>query len=296
MSDLKLTSPTSIKNFFNKHGLVPLKKNGQNFLCDPNIVRKIADAVGAGPDDDVLEIGMGLGALTQALSQRVKEVITVEIDRGILAYRKKSIENLGNVKVIEGDFRDQDLESIWRDDFKEKSFYVCGNLPYSITSPLILCVLESKLPIISFTAMVQKEVAERLTAEPGSPEYSALTACTQYFSKPEILFDVSRTCFYPEPTVDSAVVRMTYSSDPHPNAPYQAYKEVVHSAFQMRRKTIANNLRNLVDFNTMRGVLDKLEINPGVRPQEIGPEQYAEITKLLMHRGWRPKRSAGSGR
>lgn len=291
MSDLKLTSPTSIKNFFNRHGLVPLKKRGQNFLCDPNIVGKIVDAVGVSSDDNVLEIGMGLGALTQALSQRAKKVVTVEIDRGILAYRKKSIENLGNVKVIEGDFLKQDLEDIWRTDFKEKPFYVCGNLPYYITGPLLLSVLESKLPIINFTAMVQKEVAERLIADPGSSEYSAVTACTQYFCKPEILFDVSRTCFYPEPNVDSTVVRMAYNNDVHPDAPYPAYREIVRNAFLMRRKTIANNLRGLIGFDQMRGVLDKLKINPGLRPQEISPDQYAEITRLLLHRGWRPKKN-----
>ena len=173
---MKVTSPREISQLLKENNLSPLKKFGQNFLCDENIVQKIADSIGLTDKDYVLEIGTGLGALTQALAARAKKVVSVEIDKGLLALHAQTLAGFDNVTVLEGDILKCDLSQICREQFEGKPFHVCGNLPYYITSKILMQVLESDAPALSITAMVQKEVAERLSARPGDTDYGALTA------------------------------------------------------------------------------------------------------------------------
>lgn len=287
MSELELTSPSAITAFLERHGLSALKKFGQNFLCDANIVRKIGAATGVGPDDYVLEIGMGLGALTAELSSLAKKVVTVEIDRGLLETRGPALEETGNVRVVEGDILKTDLAAVWRDDFGSQPFYVCGNLPYYITGRILLRVLGCGLPILGFTAMVQKEVAERLSAAPGTSAYGASTAYADYFCHPRTLFTVSRRCFYPAPEVDSAIIRLDLRTK-RPDVPYPAYHALVRQAFSMRRKTIVNNLKGLDASIPAREILEACGIDPSLRAQDLDCTQYTALTSAYLSRGWHP--------
>lgn len=279
---MNITSPREITRLLAENGLSPLKKFGQNFLCDENIVQKIADSIGLTPDSYVLEIGTGLGALTRALGTRSKKVVSVEIDRGLLALHKKTLSGLPNVTVLEGDILKCDLGSLCANYFNGESFHVCGNLPYYITSKILMQVLESGAPVRSITAMVQKEVAERLSARPGDTDYGTLTASCLYFAQPEMLFTVSRNCFYPAPDVDSAIIHMELS---HPicDASRSEYTAVVRAAFSMRRKTIYNNLKPLAGDNA-KSILESCKIDPNTRAQELSPSQFCDIAKLIFQK------------
>lgn len=285
---MKLTSPSAITAFLKENNLSALKQFGQNFLCDANIVRKIAEATGVDKEHGVLEIGMGLGALTQELAECAKNVVAVEIDRGLIATRGEDVTSSGSVKIVEGDILETDLRGIWEQDFGSKPFYVCGNLPYYITGRILIRVLSSELPIIRFTAMVQKEVAERLSASPGDSSYGAATAYADYFSHPQILFTVSRRCFYPAPDVDSAIIALDLSRD-HPDVPFSAYRQVVRQSFSMRRKTLLNNLKGLVGADAARAALEVSGIRTGQRPQETSCEEFVRLTGALQREGWTPE-------
>lgn len=288
---MKLTSPSAITAFLRENNLSALKQFGQNFLCDANIVRKIAEETGVDSGHGVLEIGMGLGALTMELAERAKNVVAVEIDRGLIAARSEDMRALGNVKIVEGDILETDLHGIWEEDFDSQPFYVCGNLPYYITGRILIRVLESGLPIIRFTAMVQKEVAERLCAAPGDSSYGAATAYADYFSHPKILFTVSRRCFYPAPDVDSAIIALDLNGE-HPDVPFDAYRQIVRQAFSMRRKTLQNNFKALMGSETAGAVLADADIDPRQRAQETSSRQFALLTRLFLSAGWQP--SAGA--
>lgn len=273
VSDLppKLTSPKEVAAYLKANGMSPLKKFGQNFLCDSNILRKIAEAA-CPPGACVLEIGMGLGALTHALAQRASRLVTVEIDRGLIRAQKEDIGLPENAVIVEGDILDTDLTALAREYFHDVPFYICGNLPYYITGPIILRILEAPLPVTAVTAMVQKEVADRLSASPGDTDYSAFTALVRYYGSPRLLFTVSAGCFYPAPDVDSAVIQIGLGS-PHPAVPFAAYREIVNSAFSMRRKTLSNNLKARFGAQTPE-ILAACGIPGGIRPQQVTPEQF----------------------
>lgn len=276
---MNITSPREITRLLSENKLSPLKKFGQNFLCDENVVQKIADSMALTAEDYVLEIGTGLGALTRALAARAKKVVSVEIDKGLLALHAQTLGGLGNVTVLEGDILKCDLNEICREHFEGRPFHVCGNLPYYITSKILMEVLESGAPVLSFTAMVQKEVAQRLSAQPGDTDYGALTASCLFYGRPETLFTVSRNCFYPAPDVDSAIIRLAV--EPACDVPRAQYAAVVRAAFSMRRKTIFNNLKQLAGANA-KSVLESCKIDPKARAQELTPSDFCEIAKSIF--------------
>lgn len=278
---MNLTSPKEIVQILSENKLSPLKKFGQNFLCDENIVQKIADNMALTREDYVLEIGTGLGALTRALGARAKKVVSVEIDRGLLALHKQTLGDLENVTVLAGDILTCDIGEICRAQFDGKPFHVCGNLPYYITSKILMQVLESCAPVLTFTAMVQKEVAERLCAQPGDTDYGALTASCLFYARPHILFTVSRNCFYPAPDVDSAIIRL--GIEPLCDVPRGEYTAVVRAAFSMRRKTIFNNLKQLAGADA-KFILESCKIDPKARAQELSPHDFCEISKLIFQK------------
>ena len=278
---MKVTSPREISQLLKENNLSPLKKFGQNFLCDENIVQKIADSIGLTDKDYVLEIGTGLGALTQALAARAKKVVSVEIDKGLLALHAQTLAGFENVTVLEGDILKCDLSQICREQFEGKPFHVCGNLPYYITSKILMQVLESDAPALSITAMVQKEVAERLSARPGDTDYGALTASCNYYTQPALLFTVSRNCFYPAPDVDSAILRLDLT---HPcfDLPREQYAAVVRAAFAMRRKTIFNNLKEFCGNQKAVLALDSCKIDPKTRAQDLSPEDFCCLAASIF--------------
>ena len=267
----RLTSPKEVAAYLKAKGMSPLKKFGQNFLCDENILRKIAEAA-CPPDAFVLEVGMGLGALTHALAARARLLVTVEIDRGLIRAQKEDIGLPENAVIVEGDILETDLTAIAQTYFAGSPFYVCGNLPYYITGPILLKLLEAPLPIVAVTAMVQKEVADRLAARPGDSDYSAFTALAGYYGTPQLLFPVSPGCFYPAPDVGSAIIRIDLDA-PNPDVPFSRYREIVNSAFAMRRKTLANNLKARFGSETQE-ILSSCGVAAGARPQEVTPEQF----------------------
>lgn len=277
---VNLTSPREIQTLLREHGLSPLKKFGQNFLCDENIITKIVDSMELTGESNVLEIGTGLGALTQALAERAYRIVSVEIDKGLAEVDRELFRSTPNVKLVEGDILTFDIAQLGQKHFGGQPFYVCGNLPYYITTPILLTLLSSGAPITSITAMVQKEVAQRLAAQPGDSAYGSITAACHYFARPELLFTVSKNCFFPAPEVDSAVIRLELTQ---PLAvDHMLYTKVVRTAFSMRRKTIFNNLKQIVAGNTLMIALEQAGIDPGRRPQELSAEEFAAVTKALI--------------
>ncbi len=273
-------SPREIARLLAEKGLSPLKKFGQNFLIDKNIVNKIA-AAAVCEGGFVLEIGAGLGALTTALSDIAQKVAAVEIDRGLYAALTETLAGRGNVILIEGDILKTEIGGISKKYFNCEAFSVCGNLPYYITSKILIGVLESGAPISSFTFMVQKEVARRLSADAGDADYGALTASCRYYGKPELLFKVSKNCFYPAPDVDSAVVRMNLSGK-RPDVSRENYVKTVRAAFAMRRKTIYNNLIKIAGKETLAAALAGSCIAENARAQDVSPEKFALLARKLF--------------
>ena len=279
-----LCSPKTIKELLKSRGLAPLKKLGQNFLMDENIVEKIADSA-VGASGNILEIGPGLGALTNALAARSRKVVAVEIDRGMVETLSCTLADRQNVTIIHQDILKTDLRRVGQEQFGGEPFAVAGNLPYYITSKCLLHVLEAGAPVESFTAMVQKEVAERLAAGPGEDNYGAITASVAYYGKAELLFTVKPDCFLPRPDVESAVVKLV------PGCCFDvdrgAYSKVVRGLFAMRRKTIANNLKASFGVNSAcaEDILEACGLSAKMRAEELVPESFVILSKIMIERG-----------
>lgn len=279
---MNLASPKEISRLLGEYQLAPLKKFGQNFLCDQNIVDKIAQEAVV-HQGCVLEIGPGLGVLTQALSKIAGKVVSVEIDPGMVQVLSHTVGDLSNVKVIHCDFLKLDLNQIYEEEFQGQPFYICGNLPYYITSKCLLKVVESNIPYLRFTAMMQKEVAARLQAVAGEREYSAITASIGFFVEVKTLFEVSQNCFVPKPDVDSAVVQITpYEGEERP-VNREEYVRVVRGMFAMRRKTIYNNMVKTlgVPKTLALEILQELGLDARRRAETLSVEDFIRLTQAL---------------
>ena len=276
----ELYSPKVINELLKKYQLAPLKKLGQNFLRDENIVSKIAETA-VQPGENALEIGPGLGVLTQALARRAKKVVAVEIDKGMVQVLSQTLEGLENTHVLWQDFLKADLQQIAQEHFGGEPFAVVGNLPYYITSKCLLAVLEAQAPVLRFTAMVQKEVAERLMAGPGDANYGAITASVAYYGRVRQLFTVSRNCFLPAPDVDSAVIGI------EPKAqfcvPREDYTRIVRGLFAQRRKTLQNNMKNSLQMKNeeIQLALKEAEIPENSRAENLSPEDFAKLAEII---------------
>ncbi len=278
---MNITSPKDISALLKENNLSPLKKFGQNFLCDENIINKIPDATGVGERSNVLEIGTGLGALTSALAKRTKRVVSVEIDKGLLALHNQTLAGFNNLQIIDGDILKLNIKEVGEQYFAGESFFVCGNLPYYITSKILMHVLEADAPVLGMTAMVQKEVASRLSAQPKDSDYGALTASCNYYDIPKLLFLVSHNCFYPAPDVESAIIQFDLTKQTLP-VERQLYSKVVRCAFSMRRKTIINNLKQIATVEDINTALTACNILPTLRAQDISPEQFCLLTQKFV--------------
>ena len=276
----ELYSPAVISGLLKKYELAPLKKLGQNFLKDGHIVEKIAQAA-VEEGGAVLEVGPGLGVLTSALAERAAQVAAIELDGGMVRVLGETLAEYGNVRVLHQDILKTDLAAVGREIFGGKPFCVVGNLPYYITSKCLLHVMESGAPVERFTAMVQKEVADRLAAREGEKEYGALSASLAYYGRTEKLFGVSRGCFLPEPDVDSAVIQLR----PQICFPVEraAYARVVRGLFSMRRKTVLNNMKSALGLRgeQAQAALAAAGISPAARAETLSPEDFARLAGSL---------------
>lgn len=275
----KLTSPTVIKGILEANDLHFVKKFGQNFLIDENIVAKIADAADLTKDDTVLEVGPGLGTLTRALSERAGQVYTVEIDKKLIPVLMQTLADKENVGIINEDVMKLDFESLLEGSGKLK---IAANLPYYISTPVIMSFLESDLPFEQMTFLVQKEVADRLAASPGSKAYGSLSLAAQYYADVDVPFTVPAGVFMPKPNVDSAVVRLkkkeeTIESDK------KLFFQLVRAGFANRRKTLYNSLKSNLPYgaDTVRELLERADINPSVRAETLSADDFAKMSLIL---------------
>ena len=273
-----------IEELLSRHGFHLSHKLGQNFLVNPSVCPKMAALSGAGESVCALEIGPGIGVLTKELAKVAKKVVAIEIDERLLPVLSETLAQEKNVEIIRGDAMEMDLQALFQERFSGERVVVCANLPYYITSPLLMKLLEEKLPIEAITVMVQKEAAARLSAEPGVRECGAVSAAIRYYSEPKVLFSVSRGSFCPPPKVDSAVIRLTLHKEPPVKVHDEAKLfEVVRTAFLTRRKTILNSLS--AGLSLPKAQVTEILQNAGVaqtaRAENLSLAQFAAIANGL---------------
>lgn len=278
----KLIEPQNTIALIKAHDFSFKKRFGQNFLIDPHVLDKIIRGAEIGKEDAVLEIGPGIGTLTQALCEAAGEVTAVEIDRDLIPILEKTLAAYDNVRIINEDILKLDLSAI-----SEKPLKVVANLPYYITTPIIMGLFESGAPLLSITVMVQKEVADRMQAAPGGKDYGALSLAVQYYAEAEIIANVPPNCFIPRPGVGSAVIRLTKHTAP----PVQPKDEkfmfrLIRAAFAQRRKTLVNTLRNDSSLSYSREqletVLAAMGLPAAVRGERLSLAEFAELSDRLM--------------
>lgn len=280
---MKLTSPKTIRAIADMFGFTFKKGLGQNFLTSEDILEKIASAAdcrGGG----VLEIGPGFGVLTQELSKTAGKVVSLEIDERLLDVLEYTLDGCENVKVINRDVLKTDLRELIREEFGGEKISVAANLPYYITTPIISKLLEEQLPLKNIVVMVQKEVAVRMTAEPGSKDYGAITLLCRYFSKPEIITSVPAGLFVPPPKVDSAVLRLKMLDSPSVAAnDEELFFKTVRAAFSQRRKTLLNCLSSYfsVPKQELSESLLKINIEPSRRGETLSIEEFAAVSDAI---------------
>lgn len=282
----ELGKPQNTIDLIKKYDFRFRKKFGQNFLIDTGILNRIADSAEIRPDDCVLEIGPGIGTLTQYLAERAAHVVAVEIDPELIPILKETLGPYENVDVIHGDILKQDLKKIAEEYNGGRPLNVVANLPYYITTPIVMSLFESGAPVRSITVMVQKEVAERMQAAPGGKDYGALTLAVQYYSETDITANVPPNCFIPRPNVGSAVIRMRkYEEPPVHVSDREKMFRIIRAAFNQRRKTLVNAVGNAgeagVTKETVLAALETLGMSPTVRGEALSLEDFARLTDVL---------------
>ncbi len=265
------------------------KKYGQNFLINMGILEEIIEAAQITADDFVLEIGPGIGTMTQVLCESARKVATVEIDTSLIPILKDTLSAYDNVDVINEDILKINLAEFVREKNGGKPVKVVANLPYYITTPIIMQLFESHAPIDSITIMVQKEVAERMQQGPGNKEYGALSLAVQYYALPEIIADVSPDCFIPQPKVGSSVIRLTRHEKPPVDVKSEKILfQVIRASFNQRRKTLANGLNNYGAFSigkeALQSCIEELGVPANVRGEALSLEQFARLSNLIFDR------------
>ena len=262
------------------------KKFGQNFLIDTHVLDKIVAAAGITKEDMVLEIGPGIGTLTQYLCEAAREVVAVEIDRNLIPVLSDTLSAYDNVTVLNEDVLKVDLDALVREKNAGKPIKVVANLPYYITTPIIMKLLEENIPVESITVMIQKEVAERMQAEPGGKEYGALSLAVQFYADTYIAANVPPNCFMPRPNVGSAVIRLTK----HEKCPVKVQDtsfmfKVIRASFAQRRKTLVNGLCNSseisVDKEAVLNALEEMGLKADVRGEKLSLAEFAKLSDLL---------------
>ena len=274
-----------IKALLSRHGFHFSKSMGQNFLVEDWVPRDIAEASGASPSCGVLEVGPGIGPLTQELSRRAGRVVSVELDRSLLPILAETLAEYPNVEIVPGDVMKLDLNVLIAERFQGLHPIVCANLPYNITTPFLTACVESHC-FDSLTVLIQKEVAQRICAAPGTADYGAFTLLMQYYTEPELLFTVPSTCFLPAPKVTSAVIRC--KTRPAPPVQVQseaAFWRTVRAGFALRRKTLVNSLQTGWELpkDTLTDIVTACGLEPAVRGERLGLAEYARLSDALLN-------------
>lgn len=280
----RLSDIGTIKEILSKHGFSFSKGLGQNFLINPSVCPRMAEMSGAGENVGVIEIGPGVGVLTNELCKLADKVVAIEIDKRLIPVLFETLSDFHNVKIINEDILKIDLNKLIDEEFKGMKIVVCANLPYYITSPVIMKLLEENLPIEAITVMVQKEAAQRICAEIGTRQSSAVTVAVNYYSKPEILFNVSAGSFMPAPKVDSAVIKLKVFHKPAVKVKdSKKFFKVVRSAFEQRRKTLPNSLSNGLGLpkSEINNVLSECNISLTARAEQLKLEDFKEIADRI---------------
>lgn len=281
-----LTNIKVIRDIFERHGFSFSKNLGQNFLINPSVCPKIAEMGNARKGWGILEIGTGVGVLTHELAKRADKVAAVEIDSRLIPVLNETLAEHGNVKIINEDVMKADLAGIIAENFSGLKTAVCANLPYYITSPVIMLLLESRLPVESITVMVQKEAGKRLCAEMGTRDAGAVTAAVRYYSEPKMLFSVSRGSFMPAPNVDSCVIRLDVKKEPPVKvADERLFFAAVRGAFSQRRKNLSNSISSSfgIPKSEAAEMIKAAGISENARPEQLSMEEFAEIANMLAN-------------
>lgn len=283
MENRRLYSPSYVKEILSIHGFKVSKSLGQNFLIDGNIVRNIVEKANITKDDYVLEIGPGIGTLTEELAIKANKVVAVEIDKKLLPILDESLDKYDNVEIIHGDILDVDIEELIKDKFNNQSIKVVANLPYYITTPIIGKLIEGNLNLESIVVMVQKEVADRMASPPGSKQYGSLSVFIDFYTKPEIILSVPKTVFMPQPKIESAVIKLNMKKQ-LPDIDQEKFFKVVKAGFSKRRKTILNSLSTYgfgLEKEIIKEALNHANIESSQRAERLSTEDFLKISKCL---------------
>ena len=282
----KLSNPKETIQVLQKHEFQFKKKFGQNFLIDPHVLDKIVDAAQITKDDFVLEIGPGIGTLTQYLCENARQVLAVEIDDKLIPILKETLQPYDNVEVLHGDILKVDINKLVEEKNGGRPIKVVANLPYYITTPIIMELFESHVPLANVTVMVQKEVADRMKAEPGTKDYGALSLAVQYYAKPYIAAFVPPNCFMPRPNVGSAVIRL----DCLARVPVEVHNEklmfrLIRASFNQRRKTLQNGIANSAELSFTKEqaarAIEQTGFDVRIRGEKLGLEEFARLADEL---------------
>ncbi|RHB16857.1 16S rRNA (adenine(1518)-N(6)/adenine(1519)-N(6))-dimethyltransferase RsmA [Eubacterium ventriosum] len=281
-----LGTPSATKEIINKYSFAFQKKFGQNFLIDSNVLESIIRGAEITKDDFVLEIGPGIGTMTQYLCEAARQVVAVEIDKMLIPILEDTLSEYDNVEVINQDVLKVDIKSLAEEKNNGKPIKVVANLPYYITTPIIMGLFESGVPIDSITIMVQKEVADRMQTGPGSKDYGALSLAVQYYATAKVILNVSATCFMPRPNVDSAVIKLTRHKEPTVNvADEKLMFKIIRASFNQRRKTLVNGLKNSPELSFSKEQIVKAIERIGkpetIRGEALTLEEFAELANAF---------------
>ena len=289
-----IATPRRTKEIMDRYGLSVKKSLGQNFLIEPNILTKMLESAGVDKDTNVIEIGPGIGALTERLARAAKEVLAFEIDGRLIPILDETLAPYDNVEVIHSDILDVDLRTVINEHFNvDERLLVVANLPYYITTPIIMNLLESQLPIDGFAMMMQKEVAQRMTAEPNTKAYGSLTIAIQYWCKARIGFIVPKTVFNPQPRIDSAILILERREQPLVTVTEEShFFPLIRHSFVQRRKTLWNNLIKVYATTpeakeTLREALAEAGIEPSRRAESLSIEDFAALSNAMVNHGVR---------
>lgn len=281
-----LGTPSATKEIINKYSFAFQKKFGQNFLIDSNVLESIIRGAEITKDDFVLEIGPGIGTMTQYLCEAARQVVAVEIDKMLIPILEDTLSEYDNVEVINQDVLKVDIKSLAEEKNNGKPIKVVANLPYYITTPIIMGLFESGVPIDSITIMVQKEVADRMQTGPGSKDYGALSLAVQYYATAKVILNVSATCFMPRPNVDSAVIKLTRHKEHTVNvADEKLMFKIIRASFNQRRKTLVNGLKNSPELSFSKEqivkAVEKIGKPETIRGEALTLEEFAELANAF---------------
>ena len=283
----QLGNPKNTIEVLNKYKFVFQKKFGQNFLIDTHVLDKIVQAAEITKDDFVLEIGPGIGTLTQYLCENAREVVAVEIDRMLIPILEDTLSEYDNVSIINNDILKLDINALVQERNHGRPIKVVANLPYYITTPIIMDLFERQLPLINITVMVQREVADRMQASPGTKDYGALSLAVQYYAKPYIAANVPPNCFMPRPNVGSAVIKLTTHEKPIIDVKDERLMfRLIRASFNQRRKTLVNGLNNSPELSFSKEeilqALERIGMIENIRGEALSLEEFAKLTNSLL--------------